>query len=81
MTPCEALLDVLLRLQVLHELDNLEIGHIDLRVLAAPRGFCSQEEEGGEWVVAVATEGWGVIKYLHLDWMDDMTNGWMEKAS
>jgi len=32
-TPGEALLDVLLGLEALHELDNLEIGHIDLRVL------------------------------------------------
>ncbi len=33
MTPGEALLDVLLGFEALHELDNLEIGHIDLRVL------------------------------------------------
>jgi hypothetical protein len=32
-TPGEALLDVLLGLEALHELDNLQIGHIDLRVL------------------------------------------------
>jgi hypothetical protein len=32
-TPGETLLDVLLGLEALHELDNLEIGHIDLRVL------------------------------------------------
>jgi len=25
--------------------------------------------------------GWGVIEYLQLDWMDDETDGWMEKAS
>jgi hypothetical protein len=31
-------------------------------------------------VVAAAT-GWGVTKYLHLDWMDDGMDGWMEKAS
>jgi hypothetical protein len=29
-----------------------------------------------EWVAA-AGGGWGVTKYLQLDWMD----GWMEKAS
>jgi hypothetical protein len=32
--------------------------------------------------IAVATTGrWGVTKYLQLDWMDDGTDGWMEKAS
>ncbi len=66
MTLGEALLDVLLGLEALHQLDNLEIGHIDLRVLAALKGFRSQEEEGGEWAVAAAG-GWGVIEYLHLD--------------
>ncbi len=35
--------------------------------------------ERGEWV-AVAVR-WGVTKYLHLDQMDDGTDGWMEKAS
>jgi hypothetical protein len=29
----------------------------------------------------VAGGGWGVTKYLQLDWMDDEMNGWMEKAS
>jgi hypothetical protein len=28
-----------------------------------------------------AAGGWGVTEYLELDWMDDGTNGWMEKAS
>jgi len=32
-SPGEALLDVLLGLEALHELDDLEVGHIDLRVL------------------------------------------------
>jgi len=32
-SPGEALLDVLLGLKALHELDDLEVGHIDLRVL------------------------------------------------
>jgi hypothetical protein len=31
--PGEVLLDVLLGLEALHELDNLEVGHIDLGVL------------------------------------------------
>jgi hypothetical protein len=25
--------------------------------------------------------GWGVTYYLQLDWMDDETDGWMEKTS
>ncbi len=25
--------------------------------------------------------GWGVTEYFQLDWMDDGTDGWMEKAS
>ncbi len=50
----EALLDVLLGLEALHELDNLEIGHIDLWVFATVGGFHSQEG-GGEWVAAAAT--------------------------
>jgi hypothetical protein len=33
-----------------------------------------------EWVVVAAGGGWGVTEYLQLDWMDDGTNGWMEKA-
>lgn len=33
MAPSEVLLDKLLGLEALHELDDLEIGHIDLRVL------------------------------------------------
>ncbi len=57
MTPGEALLDVLLGLEALHELDNLEIGHIDLKVLVAPRGFHSQEKGGGEWVAAATRRG------------------------
>ncbi len=28
-----------------------------------------------------AAGGWGVTEYLQLDWMDDRTDGWMEKAS
>jgi hypothetical protein len=31
--PCEALLDILLGLKTLHELDDLKVGHIDLRML------------------------------------------------
>ncbi len=33
MAPCEALLHVLLGLEALHKLDDLKVGHIDLRVL------------------------------------------------
>jgi hypothetical protein len=33
MPPCEVLLDVLLGLEALHELDDLQVGHIDLGVL------------------------------------------------
>ncbi len=33
MAPCEALLDILLGLKTLHELDDLKVGHIDLRML------------------------------------------------
>jgi hypothetical protein len=43
--PCEVLLDVLLGLEARHELDNMEIGHIDLRVFAALGGFRSQEKK------------------------------------
>jgi hypothetical protein len=39
-----------------------------------------EDEERGEWVAAVRG-GWGGTEYLQLDWMDDKTNGWMEKAS
>jgi hypothetical protein len=39
-----------------------------------------EDDEKGKWVV-VATGGWGVTEYLHLDWMDDKTDRWMEKAS
>jgi hypothetical protein len=28
-----------------------------------------------------AAGGWGVTEYLQLDWMDDGTDEWMEKAS
>jgi hypothetical protein len=28
-----------------------------------------------------AAGGWGVTEYLQLDWIDDGTDGWMEKAS
>jgi len=40
-----------------------------------------KDEERGEWVVVTATGGWGIIEYLQLDWMDDRTDRWMEKAS
>jgi hypothetical protein len=29
-------------------------------------------------IAAAAAGGWGVTKYLQLDWMDDGTDGWME---
>jgi hypothetical protein len=73
--PCEAFLDVLLGLEALHELDNLEIGHINLWVLATLGGFRSQKEEGGKWVAAAGAGGWVVTKYFHLNWMDDGTDG------
>jgi hypothetical protein len=31
--------------------------------------------------IAAAAGGWGVTEYLQLDWMDDGTDGWKEKAS
>ncbi len=31
--------------------------------------------------MATAAAGWAVTEYLQLDWMDDETDGWMEKAS
>jgi hypothetical protein len=31
--------------------------------------------------IAAATGGWGVTEYLQLVWMDEETDGWMEKAS
>jgi hypothetical protein len=31
--------------------------------------------------IAAAAGGWGVTEYLQLDWMDDGTDGWMEKTS
>ncbi len=43
-------------------------------------GRVGEDEERGEWV-AVVQGGWGVREYLQLDWMDDGTDGWMEKAS
>jgi hypothetical protein len=32
-------------------------------------------------IVAVVAGGWVVIEHLQLDWMDDRTDGWMEKVS
>jgi hypothetical protein len=40
--------------------------------------FCALKKEE---IIVVAGGGWGVTKYLQLSWMDDGTNGWMEKAS
>jgi hypothetical protein len=39
--------------------------------------FCALKKKE----IAAATGGWGVTEYLQLDWMDDGTDGWMEKAS
>jgi hypothetical protein len=29
-------------------------------------------------VVAATRGGWGITKYLQLDWMDDGMDGWMD---
>jgi hypothetical protein len=42
----EALLDILLGLEALHELDNLEIGHIDLWVLPHLEDFVPKKKNG-----------------------------------
>jgi hypothetical protein len=40
--------------------------------------FCALKKKE----IAIATaRGWGVTEYLQLDWMNDGTDGWMEKAS
>jgi len=44
-------------------------------------GRVGEDEERGEWVAVAVRGGWGVTKYLQLDWMDDGMDGWMEKAS
>ncbi len=31
--------------------------------------------------MAVVARGWGVTEYLHLNWMDDRMEEWMEKVS
>jgi hypothetical protein len=39
--------------------------------------FCALKKE----IVVATTWGWGITKYLQLDWMDDRMDGWMEKSS
>jgi hypothetical protein len=39
-----------------------------------------EDHERGEWMAVVA-RGWGVTEYLHLNWMDDRMEEWMEKVS
>ncbi len=40
--------------------------------------FCGLKKKE---IATVVAGGWGVTKYLQLDWMDDGMDGWMEKAS